>query len=156
MAGGTSLAVYLHGGSRDLSQPFVEDISIIGSLFNCEPGNTQAEVMSPSLFFFLLFLLSITFCEQLHGECILIRSASVFGAFVANMLERSAFLFFPPPPFLSLPLSLSLFLALIWIRDGQFKNDGRKHLSQEPLKCLLNNASNRSPICKTGCHWGNL
>lgn len=52
-AGGCSLAVYLHGGSPDLSQPFVEDISIIGSLFNCEPGYTQAEVMSPSRFFFL-------------------------------------------------------------------------------------------------------
>ena len=28
---------------------FLEDISIIASLFNCEPRNTQAEVMSPSL-----------------------------------------------------------------------------------------------------------
>lgn len=28
---------------------FLEDISIIASLFNCEPRNTRAEVMSPSL-----------------------------------------------------------------------------------------------------------
>lgn len=39
----------LSTGSRDLLKLFVEDISIIASLFNCEPRNTQAEVMSPSL-----------------------------------------------------------------------------------------------------------
>lgn len=49
MAGDSSLAVYLSTGSRDLLKLFVEDISIIASLFNCEPRNTQAEVMSPSL-----------------------------------------------------------------------------------------------------------
>lgn len=30
-------------------QLLLEAISIIASLFNCEPSNTQAEVMSPSL-----------------------------------------------------------------------------------------------------------
>lgn len=45
MAGDSSLAVYLSTGSRDLLELFVEDISIIASLFNCE----LAEVMSPSL-----------------------------------------------------------------------------------------------------------
>lgn len=62
----SGLAVYLSNGMQELLELFLEDISIIASLFNYKPRNTQAEVMSPS-----------SFCKRLHGECILIRSASV-------------------------------------------------------------------------------
>ena len=43
------MAVYLeHWEPRPLRR-FLEDISIIASLFKCGPRNTEAEVMSPSL-----------------------------------------------------------------------------------------------------------
>lgn len=48
MVGDRGLAVPVLWELRPL-QLLLEDISIIASLFNCEPSNTQAEVMSPTL-----------------------------------------------------------------------------------------------------------